>query len=188
MRSAHEAVQAIARATARDRALANAYHGRPTDGAADQFTTTLIDLVDALDRASLAYALIGGVAVGIIADTPCGSDDVDVAVATSVEREALRTTLAGFVFRGSSEHSLHFRHANGDPVQVTFDPAFDAIIERAQPHEIGGRPVRIVLREDLIAMKERAAADPARRKSKALRDLADVELLRGDVPLPDEGW
>src|SRR2546425_7010210 len=36
--------------------------------------------------------------------------------------------------------------------------------------------------------KERAAADPARRRSKALRDRADVELLRGDVPDPDEGW
>jgi hypothetical protein len=40
----------------------------------------------------------------------------------------------------------------------------------------------------LIAMKERAAADPARRPSKALRDRADVALLRGDVPEPDEGW
>jgi len=37
-------------------------------------------------------------------------------------------------------------------------------------------------------MKERAAADPARRCSKALRDRADAELLRGDVPDPDEGW
>ncbi len=33
-----------------------------------------------------------------------------------------------------------------------------------------------------------AASDPARRPSKALRDRADVELLRGDVPDPDEGW
>jgi len=41
---------------------------------------------------------------------------------------------------------------------------------------------------DLITMKERAAADPDRRRSKALRDRADIELLRGDVPRPDEGW
>jgi hypothetical protein len=37
-------------------------------------------------------------------------------------------------------------------------------------------------------MKRRAAADPRQRKSKALRDQADVELLLGDVPDPDEGW
>jgi len=41
---------------------------------------------------------------------------------------------------------------------------------------------------DLITMKERAATDPARRRSKALRDQADIALLRGDIPDPDEGW
>jgi hypothetical protein len=49
-------------------------------------------------------------------------------------------------------------------------------------------PVAIVRKSDLIAMKERAAADPALRRSKALRDQADIALLRGDVPDPDEGW
>jgi hypothetical protein len=34
----------------------------------------------------------------------------------------------------------------------------------------------------------RAAADPLRPKSKALRDQADIELLLGDLPDPDEGW
>jgi hypothetical protein len=43
-------------------------------------------------------------------------------------------------------------------------------------------------REDLIAMKERAAADPTLRESKRLRDRADVELVRGDVTGPEEGW
>jgi hypothetical protein len=46
----------------------------------------------------------------------------------------------------------------------------------------------VVTTEDLIVMKERAAADPARRRSKTLRDQADIALLRGDVPRPDEGW
>jgi len=45
-----------------------------------------------------------------------------------------------------------------------------------------------VCKEDLITMKRRAAEDPARRKSKRLRDQADIELLLGDVPDPDEGW
>jgi hypothetical protein len=46
----------------------------------------------------------------------------------------------------------------------------------------------VVTKDDLIAMKRRAAADPTRRKSKALRDLADVALLEGDAEGPDEGW
>jgi hypothetical protein len=48
--------------------------------------------------------------------------------------------------------------------------------------------VALVSRLTLIALKQRAAADPRRRRSKALRDRADIEMLRGDVPGPDEGW
>jgi predicted nucleotidyltransferase len=73
-------------------------------------------------------------------------------------------------------------------VQIVFDAQFDAMIDRAEPLDVGGIGVRVVTTADLIAMKERAAADPARRRSKALRDLADIALLRGDVPQPDEGW
>jgi hypothetical protein len=73
-------------------------------------------------------------------------------------------------------------------VQLAFDPGFDAMIERAEALSVAGTAIRVVGRADLIAMKERAAADPARRRSKRLRDQADVELLKGDVPDPDEGW
>jgi hypothetical protein len=46
----------------------------------------------------------------------------------------------------------------------------------------------VVTKDDLIAMKRRAAADPKRRRSKALRDQADIALLEGNVLDPDEGW
>lgn len=46
----------------------------------------------------------------------------------------------------------------------------------------------MVTTDDLIEMKRRSAGDPARRRSKALRDQADIALLEGDVPGPDEGW
>lgn len=62
------------------------------------------------------------------------------------------------------------------------------MIERAERFEAAGVSVPIVCKNDLLAMKQRAAADPAMPRSKALRDQADVELLRGDVPDPDEGW
>lgn len=62
------------------------------------------------------------------------------------------------------------------------------MIDRAEQVEVSGIAVRVVTKGDLIAMKERSAADPARRPSMALRDRADLEMLRGDVPSPDEGW
>jgi hypothetical protein len=85
-------------------------------------------------------------------------------------------------------HSLNFRHRSGEPVQVAFDPELDPVIERAEQVPVGDVDIPVAQRSDLIAMKERAASDPSRRRSKALRDLADVELLRGDVPGDDEGW
>jgi predicted RNA methylase len=73
-------------------------------------------------------------------------------------------------------------------VQIVFDSEFDAMIDRAEVLDLGALCAPVVTTADLIAMKERAAADPARRPSKALRDRADIALLRGDVPDPDEGW
>jgi hypothetical protein len=73
-------------------------------------------------------------------------------------------------------------------VQIALDPEFDPMIDRAELLDLGGIRAPVVTTADLIVMKERAAADPARRCSMALRDQADIALLRGDVPDPDEGW
>lgn len=62
------------------------------------------------------------------------------------------------------------------------------MIERAESINVAGTNIAVVRKEDLIAMKRQPAADPSRRKSKRLRDQADIELLLGDVPDPDEGW
>ena len=149
----------------------------------------LIDTARALEAAGVSYALIGGVAVGIHAAVPRATVDVDVA-AHAAGRDAAVAALeeAGFKKTGEFEHSVNFRHASGEPVQLAFDPAFDAMIERAERIDVAGTSIAVVRRDDLIAMKQRAAADPSRRKSKRLRDQADIELLLGDVPDPDEGW
>jgi hypothetical protein len=152
--------------------------------------SALVDTARALDAASISYALIGGLAVGIHSGTPRATLDVDVAALVSSGRATVVTVLEGAGFRKTGEfaHSLNFRHPSGEPVQVAFDPAFDAMILRAESFEAGGASIRIVTRDDLVAMKERAAADPTRRKSKRLRDQADIEMLKGDVADPDEGW
>lgn len=152
--------------------------------------TALVDAVRALDDAAIPHALIGGLAVGVHAQTPRATLDVDLAALSTIGPERVSAALeaAGFRRSGAFPHSVNFRHSSGEPVQVAFDAAFDPMIARAQSIDVGGVRVRIVGRDDLVAMKERAAADPARRKSKRLRDQADVELLRGDVPNPDEGW
>jgi hypothetical protein len=136
------------------------------------------------------YALIGGLAVGIRTGVPRATLDVDFAIATHADRLALTTRLLarGFRLVGNYPHSINFKHDSGEPVQLAFDPSFDPMIERAERVELGELTLRVVTKNDLIEMKRRAASDPARRRSKALRDQADIALLEGDVPDPDEGW
>jgi predicted nucleotidyltransferase len=150
----------------------------------------LIDTVRALDTANVPYALIGGVAVGIHTEIPRATVDVDVAAHLGTGRQVAVEALerAGFKKTGEFAHSVNFRHVSGEPVQLAFDPDFDAMIERAERINVAGASIAIIARDDLIAMKRRAAADPARRKSKRLRDQADIELLLGDLPDPNEGW
>ena len=150
----------------------------------------LLDAVRALEGAAIPYALVGGVAVGIHSGVPRATADTDIAVRSTADRSRVTTTLtqAGFQHSGDFQHSMNFRHASGEPLRVVFAPAFDSMIHRAEHFTAIGTSIAIVGKDDLIATKQRAAADPARRKSKALRDQADVELLRGDVPGLDEGW
>ncbi len=182
-------LEAIARLTARDHLLIVSSRGATMDRSPDKLAA-LVDVVRALDRLDAQHALVGGVAVGIRSGVPRATLDTDIAVGSTVSPELIRDTLtrAGFSPTGSFAHSMNFRHHSGEPVQIVFDPAFDPMIERAEPLDVTGVRVRVVTTADLIAMKERAAADPAQRPSKALRDRADIALLLGDVPDPDEGW
>lgn len=150
----------------------------------------LVDAARALRGAEAGFALIGGVAVGHHSGVPRATLDVDLAVVSSAQRQHLVRALvrAGFEHKGEFAHSSNFRHPSGEPVQLAFDPSFDAMIDRAELLEIGGQSIPIVRKPDLIAMKRRAAADPASRRSRRLRDEADIALLEGDVPDPDEGW
>ncbi len=146
--------------------------------------------VRALAAAGASHALIGGLAVGIRSGIPRATLDVDIAVSTGADRSVLIERLRGegFSLVGEFAHSINFRHASGEPLQLAFDEPFDAMIARAERVTVGDFSIPVVTREDLIAMKRRAAADPARRRSKALRDQADIALLEGDVPDDDEGW
>lgn len=181
----------IVRLTARERALIAAARGGRLvmDEHADKLGA-LLDVRRALESIGLPYAVVGGVAVGIRSGVPRATLDIDLAVRSNLDRRAVIEGLeaVGFTLRGEFAHSINFRHASGEAVQLALDPQFDAMIERAEAIVIAGASIPVVTTADLIAMKERAAADPGRRLSKALRDRADIALLQGDVPDPDEGW
>jgi hypothetical protein len=146
--------------------------------------------VAAFEEGGVEYALIGGLAVGIRSGVPRATLDVDFAVHTALARTRLVElfTARALVVTGEFAHSINFRHSSGEPVQAAFDLEFDAPILRAEAMQLGDLTVRVVTKPDLIALKRRAANDPMRRRSKALRDQADIALLEGDAPDPNEGW
>ncbi len=182
-------LDAIARLAAREHLLISSIRGAPMEASPDKIAA-LVDVVRALDAVGAAHAVVGGVAVGIRSGVPRATLDTDVAIRSTFARSAVRAALegAGFRLTGEFTHSLNFRHRSDEPIQIVFDPDFDPMVDRAEPLDVAGVRIRVVTTADLIAMKERAAADPARRRSKALRDQADIALLRGDIPGPDEGW
>jgi hypothetical protein len=146
--------------------------------------------VAAFNGHAVPYALIGALAVGLRSGEPRATLDVNFAIPTSVDRSSVAGLLVqhGFRLTGEFAHSLNFEHESGEPVQLAFDAEFDAMIARAENVRSEELELRVVTKADLIAMKRRAAADPGRRRSKALRDQADIALLEGDVPEPNEGW
>ena len=179
----------ISRLTTRERSLIAGTRGAAMDEAPDKLEA-LVDAVRALNRLGALHALVGGVAVGLRSGVPRATLDTDIAVRSTVERSAIvaALTASGLRLTGTFSHSLNFRHSSGEPVQIVVDPAFDAMIDRAEPLEFSPVDIRVVTTADLITMKERVAVDPAQPRSKILQDLADICLLRGDVPSLDEGW
>ncbi len=150
----------------------------------------ITDAVAALNSVRAPHALIGGLAVGIHSGIPRATLDVDFAVHSKCSLDELVKAMTehGFVHTGSFPHSINFKHRSGEPTQLAVDAAFDPMIERAETVTSGSTMFPLVTKNDLIAMKRRAAADPRRRRSKALRDQADIALLEGDIPDENEGW
>jgi hypothetical protein len=128
------------------------------------------------------YAIIGGLAVQIHHPDPRTTLDIDLAVLTRESIPARALEAAGFQFTGSFEHSQNWLAPDGTPVQFSDDTALANAVKVADEMELEGARLRVIRVEDLLHEKIRAAEDPARRRSKRLMDLADVEALLEATP------
>jgi hypothetical protein len=146
---------------------------------------TLLAVARVLEEASVAYAIIGGVAVQIHLPEPRTTLDIDIAVAGRIPGD--RLIAAGFTRAGTFAHSENWRGPDDTPVQFTTDPALHDAIDRADTVERAGVRLRVIRRADLLHEKLRSGADPARRRSKRLQDLGDAEaLLEADPSLSEQ--
>ena len=153
-----------------------------TDGMEGTKRSALLALATVLAQAGTSYAIIGGVALQAHRAEPRTTLDIDVAVKglDTLPRSDLQS--AGFTSRGRFPHSENWRGPDEVPVQFTEDQALVPAIERAIAIEIEGVSLRVIGRSDLLHEKLRAGADPARRRSKRLQDLADAQGLLEETP------
>jgi hypothetical protein len=133
-------------------------------------------------EAGLPHAIIGGVAVQVHQVEPRTTLDIAVAVISLDEIPSVSLEAAGFRRSGRFAHSENWIGPEAVPVQFTDDPVLAGPIARAQEIELEGIRLRVIARADLLHEKLRAAADPARRRSKRLQDLADAQALLESTP------
>ena len=142
----------------------------------------LLALARIFAEANVPYAIIGGIALQIHQAEPRTTLDIDVAVATYGQLPRVQLEAAGFTWSGRFSHSENWIGPEGTPVQFTDDPALADAIARAEDVALEEVGLRVIGRTDLLHEKLRAAADPARRRSKRLQDLADVQALLEATP------
>jgi hypothetical protein len=138
---------------------------------------TLLLLGRVLAEAEVKYAIIGGVALQIHQDEPRTTLDIDLAVLDRAAIPAARLLELGFRQTGTYPHSENWVGPEATPVQFTDDPALSDAILRAGELYVEGVRLRVIGKADLVREKLRACRDPARRRSKRIQDLADVQAL-----------
>ena len=142
----------------------------------------LLALARIFAEAHMPYAIIGGVALQLHQTEPRTTLDINVAVATYGALPCAQIEAAGFTWSGRFNHSENWIGPEGTPLQFIDASALVDAIARAESVALEEVCFRVIGRTDLLHEKLRAAADPARRRSKRLQDLADAQALLESTP------
>lgn len=143
-------------------------------------------LLDALAEVKSAYCVIGGLAVNAYAEAVVSLDLDIIVAADKVEK------LAGVVgSRGLAverfEHSINLSCPQSDlRIQLQTDKRYQDYIARARDRDVLGYTMKVAAIEDVLQGKVWAYQDPARRRSKRQKDLADITRLIESHPELEE--
>jgi len=154
-------------------------------------TNDVMRMVDCLERADVAWCVIGGVAVNHWAQQTMVTQDVDFVVAAeSVERTVSLLAEAGFRPE-RFEWSINFKGHSAVSIQLSTEDFYRDFPSRSVAADVNGILLRVACLEDTLKGKLKAWSEPGRRKSKRLKDLTDIARLVEAHPhlrdmLPDE--
>lgn len=149
-------------------------------------TDDVMRLVDCLERADVAWCIIGGVAVNHWAQQPMVTQDVDFVVAVeAIEQTVSLLEQAGFRSE-RFEWSVNFQGHSAISIQLSTEDFYRDFPSRAVPADVHGILMRVASLEDTLRGKMKAWSEPQRRQSKRIKDLADIaRLVESHPPLWD---
>jgi len=154
-------------------------------------TDDVMRLVDVLERADVAWCAIGGVAVNHWAEQPMVTQDFDLVVTSdAIDRTVSLLEKSGFRSE-RFEWSVNFKGHSAVSIQLSTEDFYRDYPSRAVPADVHGILMRVASLDDTLRGKMKAWAEPERRQSKRIKDLADIARLVETHPelwsdLPDE--
>lgn len=144
-----------------------------TDGGTDD----VMRLVDCLERADVAWCVIGGLAVNHWAEEPMVTRDVDIVVAT----EAVDKAVAALREEGFTSEAftwlINLKGRSNVLIQIRTEAEYAEYPGRSVPADVHGILMRVASLDDTLQGKLRAWSDPARRPSKRIKDLGDIARM-----------
>jgi hypothetical protein len=154
-------------------------------------TNDVMKLVDCLEKADIAWCIIGGLAVNHWAQQPMVTQDVDIVVVSdAIERVVALMEKAGFQAE-RFEWSINFKGQSAVSIQLSTEDFYRGFPARAVPADVHGILMRVASLEDTLKGKIKAWSESGRRQSKRIKDLADIVRLAETHPhlmdkLPDD--
>ena len=133
-------------------------------------------LARTLNEHGLDWAVIDGLALQAHVEEQRFTRDIDIAVPARSLLPRVALAEAGFRETGRFPYSDNFE-GFGIPVQFFDERPLAEAVSRAETFQLGDVELRVITALDLLRAKLRAAAEPRRRKRKALQDLADIEAI-----------
>jgi hypothetical protein len=139
-------------------------------------------VVELLERLSVPWCLIGGVAVNVYCD-PLLTADADFVVVAS-QLDFVCAELAGLGFAISTHRFSVNAHLPGSAivVQFTTDERYQDFLGRAISAEALGIQCRVAAISDLFQGKLWASSDPERRPVKRFKDELDLVRIAEKYP------
>jgi hypothetical protein len=140
-------------------------------------TDDVMRLVNCLEKADITWCAIGGVAVNHWAQEPMVTQDVDFVVAAdAIEHTVSLLEDAGFQSE-RFDWSINFQDRSKVSLQLSTEEFYREFPSRAVPADVHGILMRVASLEDTLRGKMKAWAEPERRQSKRIKDLADIARL-----------